>query len=654
MSKVTKSKNTCGGCAAGTAVANDPVSTNDPFVVLVGAPNAGKTTLYNQLTGSRFRSVNYPGSTVDYHTGKSRSKWGDEFQVLDSPGTYSLFPKSPEERVTRDVIFNHPQLGAAHTIIAVVDGTHLSRHLYVVKQLKEAGFHVVVAVTMIDLLEKEGRSINIEGLSKQLQCPVATVCGLTGEGVQQLVELTTNQLKEPTSKPNQIERWRVERHQEEHKNLKQVSASVLRAREKIRKRQSARDRTKKIDKVLLHPTLGVFIFAAVMFVMFSSIFWMATPFMDWIDAFFGSAAEIVLSLAPEALWADFLANGIIASVGAVLIFVPQIAILFLGITLLEDSGYLARAASLIDKPLSKIGLNGRAFVPILSGYACAIPGMMAARAIANKKERWITLFILPLMSCSARLPVYALLLAFLFVGQAAWMPGLALAGLYFGSLFFGAIFAAILNKTLKSNDKSFFMMELPHYRRPHLRSVFKTVWMRASHYVKKAGPVIFVFAVIIWAGTTFPNHKADDAEKLNSSYAAMAGQAIEPVMEPMGGDWRTGASLIAAFAAREVFVASMAMLFNITEEDEDLVQNSLLAKMNSAKTSTGAPLFTVASVIGLMIFFMIALQCMATFGVARREFGNWRAPVLQLVVFNVVAYALAVAVVQGLRFVGIA
>jgi ferrous iron transport protein B len=345
------------------------------------------------------------------------------------------------------------------------------------------------------------------------------------------------------------------------------------------------------------------------------------------------------------------------------VFVPQIVILFLLVGLLEDTGYLSRAATLIDKPLSKLGLNGRSFVPMLSGFACAIPAMMAARTINSKREKFITLFIVPLFSCSARLPVYALLVSFLFYGSPAWKAGLTMAAIYIFAIVIALGSAALLNKFVKFNETSFFMMELPYYRRPSLGSVVRGVWTRTHGYLTRAAPVIVVLSMAMWVAGNFPRHNGE--ANLAQSYLATAGRVLEPVMEPMGGDWRTGVSLISAFAAREVFVSSLAVMLNFTDsdnepageassQDEEAAERSLLQKMREAKTDSGRPLFTTSSAVGLILFFVIALQCLTTVGVARREFGNWKIPLVQLALFNGVAYAIAVAAVQLLQFLGIA
>ena len=631
------------------------------IVALVGSPNSGKTTLYNWLTGSRFKTVNYPGATVDYSIGKTSERYGEQIAIMDTPGTYSLDPKSPDERVTSDSIFNHHVHGAATVVVAVADATHLARQLLVTRQLVEAGFPVVLAVTMSDILTERRETLDTETLSKELGIPVVLINGRLGGGVDQLVEAIRKQIAMSVNKVRgaKIERWSDDKVEAIlGVNSLIVARSLLPQVVPLhapKKLSTARERTRRIDRVLLHPVFGLLIFIALMTFLFSSIFWAAAPAMDAIDKSFSWLAEHVRAMNPDNLLIEFISNGLIASVGAVMVFLPQIFILFLGIIILEDSGYLARSATLVDKPLSKLGMGGRSFVPILSGYACAVPAMMAARTINSKRERWLTLFILPLMSCSARLPVYALLLAFLFRGKPAYYAGLMLAGIYLASLIAGGIAALIAGKFLKIDDRSFFMMELPVYRSPRPSLVLRQAVTRTNSYLKRAGFPIFMFALIVWLGTTFPNaREKDNSARLSSSYAAQLGHVIQPVFEPMGGDWRVGFGLMSAFAARETFVSSLAVMFQVASDDEATLKDSLLQKMQEAKAPNGFPLFTLASVLGLIVFFMIALQCLTTVAIAARESGGWKFALMQLAVFNAVAYVLAVSLVQGLRALGIA
>ncbi|WP_246845591.1 ferrous iron transporter B [Bdellovibrio sp. ZAP7] len=623
-------------------------------IALVGAPNSGKTTLYNWLTGSRFKTVNYPGATVEYSLGKLAPHLGTGILAMDTPGTYSLHPKSADEVVTIKSIYENPEFGEATAIVVVLDGTQLSRHLQLALQVKETGFPMIVVITMADLLRKEGIEIDMEYLRKTLECPVIQFDGLLAGGLLEIVEAAKNVSLDSFPKRPRV--WDFDELDLKMKECDRIAKEALSHKTdhpEVRLKKIV-EKTEKIDRLLLHPTFGLIMFLVIMSALFSSIFWLAAPFMDYVDQGFSFLNKVVNDLGPGTLWADFLANGVVSSFGAVLVFVPQIFILFFGIGLLESSGYLARAATLIDRPFSALGMSGRSFVPILSGFACAVPAIIATRNISSARDRWITSFVIPLMQCSARLPVYALLIAFLFHGESALMAGIVFASLYLGSLFVGGLAAGIVNKFLPHNDNSFFMMELPIYRRPKFRVLLRQSLTRTMNYVKRAGPMIFVFAVIIWVGTNFPNYNNENAhDKLEQSYAGQLGKVIEPVVAPMGVDWRVGVGLISAFAAREVFVSSLAVTFNVADDNEDTQQQSLLTQMSEAVNKDGQKVFTISSVIGLMIFFMIALQCMTTVAIQAKESGSIKMAVGQLIAFNVVAYVLVVTVVQGLRALGV-
>lgn len=629
---------------------------SDSFVnqfALIGAPNSGKTTLFNWITGSRFRTVNYPGSTVEYSVGDTLPQYvGRKFKVMDTPGTYSLSPKSPDEEVTWRTLFKPPPEIKSQAVIAVVDATQMSRHLLVVDQLKETGFPIIVAVTMTDLLEKQGYELDPKKLEEEWGVPFVLIDGRLGGGVKELVERASRMIAtdRDVRTPRRLSASELESHA---KDIHQRVAKVLKSSFRKKGRDPA-ELTRKLDRILLNPFGGLFIFFAVMTALFTAIFWVASPIMSWIDDTVGNLVAKILSFAPESLLVQFLSEGVIASFGSILVFAPQIFILFMGLTLLEDSGYLARAATLIDRPLSKIGLNGRAFTAILSGYACAIPAMMASRTISNRKERLLTIFILPLMSCSARLPVYALLLSFLFMGQPSWVAGLTLTGIYFLSLLIGAATAVVAGRFFPADAKSFFILELPLYRAPHTRTMLRHAFSKTKSFITRAGPIIFVIATVLWAATTFPNYNLKDkTDRVSQSYAASLGHALEPVMKPMGADWRVGVGLISAFVAREVFVSSMAIMFHVSEDSDEALKNSLLSAMQGATTSEGKPLFTTASVIGLIVFFIIALQCAATFSISVRESGSLKFALAQLTTFNLGAYFLAVAIVQSLHHLGI-
>ena len=453
-------------------------------IALVGSPNCGKTTLYNWLTGSRFKTVNYPGATVEYSLGHLSSHFGSDLMVMDTPGTYSLNPKSADEIVTLKALYQNPQLGTVDGIIVVVDGTQMNRHLLLAKQVQATGFPMILVVTMADLLRKQGIEIDMAYLEKTFSCPVLAFDGLLAGG---LLEIVAAAQKLPKgAAPKQPELWDFATQEQKLRECEKVTQEALGrgTRDHEKKLSKIGETTERIDRVLLHPFWGLILFIVIMGGLFSSIFWMAQPFMDLIDKGFSGLNHQVLALAPHSLPVQFLANGVISSFGAVLIFVPQILILFFGISLLESTGYLARAATLIDRPFSAVGMSGRSFVPILSGYACAVPAIIATRNISSARDRWITSFVIPLLTCSARLPVYALLLAFLFRGHPAWQAGLVLAGLYLGSLLLGGFAAGILHRIMPKNDTSFFMMELPIYRRPKFRVLFHHAMTRTYSYIK--------------------------------------------------------------------------------------------------------------------------------------------------------------------------
>ncbi len=628
--------------SADQVIAGDAVS-----VALVGSPNSGKTTLFNWLTGARVKTVNYAGSTVDCHRGSSLAVYGEPLRVLDTPGIYSLQPHGPDEEVTLRALSASSEVRA---VVLVIDGTQLNRQLYLVRQVQELGIPMVIAVTMVDLVKGAGRRLDLERLSELVEAPVISVDGRLGGGVKEIVEAARQMAHRlPARAVSRLE-WSDERIE------KEIAIAEAWTRQVVFKSpdQESLDHLRKWDSILLHPIWGAVMFVLIMGGLFSSIFWLAAPLMDLVDSAFATMGEWTLAALGTGPFADFLANGVIGGMGAVLVFVPQIFILFLGFTLLEDSGYLARAATIVDRPLHLVGLSGRAFVPILSGFACAVPAVMASRNIRSARERWITVFIIPFMTCSARLPVYALLLTFLFHGEAVWIAGLALTGLYLGGLLLGALASLVLNRILRRAAESHFLMELPVYRWPKAGFTLRIAARRTWSYIRRAGPTIFVFVLVLWIGTHVPYQpEAPAGVQLEESVIGRAGKAVEPAFEPLGLDWRAGLGMISAFVAREVFVSSLAVIFNIADGDEDGIQEGLITKMREATFGDGTPIFTVASVAGLLVFFMIALQCLSTTGITWREMGSWKYAIAQLVALNALAYFAALAVVQGLRAVGV-
>ncbi len=617
-------------------------------LALVGSPNSGKTTLFNWLTGSRAKTVNYAGSTVECHQGRSLPVYGDPLKILDTPGIYSLQPHGPDEEVTFKALTERQDV---KSVIVVIDGTQLNRQLYLIRQILELKIPFIVALTMVDLVRGSGRTINVQRLSELIGAPVIEIDGRLGGGVKEVLACAREMARfNGTPRANgRVLDWDADRIEKEIAISEAWTNEVLQSTNK----EKSFDRLRRWDQWFLHPVWGLVAFVVIMGALFSSIFWLAAPLMDLVDEIFSTASNFSFEALGQGWLADFVANGIISGVGAVLVFVPQIFILFVGLILLEDSGYLARAATIVDRPLQKIGLSGRSFVPILSGFACAVPAVMATRNIRSPRERWITVFILPFMTCSARLPVYALLLTFLFAGSASWKGGLAMAGLYIGGLISGGVAAGILNRIVRTSGGSHFLMELPFYRRPKMAFVLRQAARRTTSYVRKAGPTIFAFVMVLWVGTHFPHiDGATPTEQLEQSVIGRVGQVIEPVFTPMGLDWRAGLGMVSAFVAREVFVSSLAVIFSIADESEDSLRAGLLTKMREAVGPDGTPLFTIASVSALIIYFMLALQCLSTTGVTWREMSSWRFALVQLVTLNLAAYGAAVVVYQGLSALG--
>jgi ferrous iron transport protein B len=666
------------------------ISNELPLITLVGPPNSGKTTLFNFLSGKNFKTVNYPGSTVEYNTARFHNRFGINANLLDSPGIISLVPGSPDEQVTIDSLYSHPTLGRPKLIIATVDASQLSRHLLLVKQLLKSNFRVIIAVTMYDILNKKGFRILKNEFSEMIESPVVFLNGRTGKGTEELISTVKSELLKASQNGNELKRVETEVHAQiildQFKEIEKIEKKIILsiADKADLKNANAElesltiqlnnlpDKTTlKLDKIFLHKYWGIIFFLIITGAMFTSIFWLALPLMEFVDETFATLASYTSNYFGINWYSDLISDGIITSLGAVMIFVPQIVILFLILGFLEDTGYLARGAMLIDKPLSSIGLNGRSFVPMLSGFACAIPAMMAARTISNKKERLLTIFIIPLMSCSARLPVYALLIAFLIPKENVFFGGLIFSFIYLFSIISSVIIAAIINKfsknLIKVEDSSSFILELPSYKLPKIQSVLRNTYSSTSQYLKEAGPVIVTFSIILWALTYFPNTTPEieqgnltqieyqdsiQMERIATSYAAQIGKFVEPVMTPIGMDWRIGVSLISAFVAREVFVSSLALIFRVTG-DEETLRDSILHSMRNAKIgSTDQKLFTTSTILGLIVFFVFAMQCLSTIAVAKKETGHWRIPILQILIFSGFAYLATFITVNGLRLLG--
>lgn len=633
-------------------------------VCLAGVPNAGKTALMNALTGGSFHTANYPGVTVTLSRGKSREEFGPELTLVDLPGVHSPVAPSPEEELSCSVLEGQHHSIQPDAIIVVVDATQLERHLKFASFVARCGKPIVIALTMIDLLARTNQSVNARRLADTLKVPVVAVDGRTCWGAAELMETLRNTIERPVAQYNVLAELPTE-PVAAYRNIRDLLARGGVVKQSKPLLAATASRTARIDSIVLHRYLGFPIFFAILGGLFASIFWAAQPFMDFIDWGFTQAGAGALKVLPEGVLSRFVAEGLIGGVGSVAVFFPQIVILFFLMTLLEDSGYLARGAALVDKPLSHLGLHGRSFVPMLSGYACAIPAVLAARTIPQKRERLLTIWILPLMSCSARLPVYALLLAALLPG-ASGKAGLALAAIYVASLLAGALTAGLISRfILGKRSSSMLAMEMPVYRKPLLKPTLRMTWSRSSAYLKKAGTPIILISACLWLLSNFGLGARQPASPdgqsapvitqsdLDHSLAAEFGQTMEPALKPMGIDWRVGVGLIAAFAAREVFVSTMAIVFHVAETEETQ-QQGLLESMRAATfEGSSEKVFTTSSVIGLIIFFFFSLQCLSTVSVVRSETNSWRMAGLQLLFYTGLGYLLSSATVQGLRMFGV-
>jgi ferrous iron transport protein B len=605
---------------------------------LIGSPNSGKTTLFNALTGMRAKVGNYPGVTVERREGHTVID-DRNVVVIDLPGTYSLNPISPDEEVVNRVL-ESDSADSPNALVVVADACSLERSLLVLAQVLRKERPVCLVLTMTDELHARGGVLDIPHLERALGIPVIGVVGHKGLGVETLRDLVAR--PESWSRPPVLP---PESAQDRAGWADSVLASVL------SRRPEASRLTEAMDRVILHPVAGSLLFAAVMVTFFQLIFAWATPAMDFIDAGISTAAGWVEATLPAGLLASFLANGLIAGVGAVVIFLPQIVLLFTVLYLLEDVGYMARAAFVIDRVMGRVGLDGRAFVSLLSSYACAVPGIMATRTIPSARTRLVTILVAPLMTCSARLPVYALLIGAFVPAATVWGPiglqGLALLGLYLLGAVSSLVVASILTRTVLRSEQLPFYMELPSYRLPTLRLLLGQVLGSVKAFLRRAGTIILVASIALWALLTFPTveppPELESAEAssyaLEHSFAGRAGHAIEPFVAPLGFDWKIGVGLIGSLAAREVIVSTLAQVYASSDEGTSL-RDAVQADVDPA---TGEKVFTPATVASLLIFFVFALQCVSTLAIMRRETNSWRWPAFAFGYLLVLAYGASFA-----------
>ena len=707
------------------------MKTNNLHIALVGNPNSGKSSLFNALTGLNQKVGNFPGVTVDKKSGTSSLAPDVQCTIIDLPGTYSLYPKRGDEWVTYKVLLNQDPAVRADMVILLVDASNLKRNLLFCSQIIDLKIPVVVALTMMDLAAKRGIEIDVDGLERELGIPVVVVNPRKNKGIPQLkkmVEWRARQLHHPPPRDfisnqglaqgaiqdvrrlfpeisdytaihylinhehfdfppalqsgvEQIEaahqfnhtRTQAEEILQRYGRIKQIMKHTVAEPDPLEKTLF----TERLDKLFLDRTWGYIILLGVLFLLFQSVFWFAQFPMDGIDWTFSRLGGFLGQHLPAVWWSNLLVNGLLAGLSGILVFVPQIMILFGLITVLEDTGYMARISFLSDKLMRKVGLNGKSVMPMISGFACAIPAIMSARNIENKKERLLTILITPLMSCSARLPVYTMLIALVIPRKEVLgifgVQGLVMMGLYMLGLVMAMIVSYVAKWFIRLNEKSFFILELPMYRAPRWNNVVVTMINKAKTFVVDAGKVIMVISLILWALSSFgpggrrtaitaryetqvqqhPGQaggleKEKQAALLENSYAGLLGKVIAPVIRPLGYDWKIGIALVTSFAAREVFVGTMATLYSV-EGGKDADQQTLRQRMQSARRDDGSPVYTVASGVSLMIFYVLAMQCMSTLAVVRRETRSWKWPVIQLVYMTGLAYIMSLVVYQVLK-----
>ncbi|ADG12092.1 ferrous iron transport protein B [Caulobacter segnis] len=601
-------------------------------VALVGNPNSGKTALFNALTGSRQKVANYAGVTVERKEGVLTAPSGRPMRVLDLPGTYSLRARSPDEAVTRDAVLGRLAGEAApEALICVADATNLRLVLRLVLELKQVGRPFVLALNMFDIAQRQGLRIDLERLSQELDAPIVTTVATRKRGLPELLEKVEGLVA--AQKPEAESVWREPSAAE----IRAAHAEAQRIFKACVKPPERPDTvTGKIDSVLLHPVAGLVILLTLLFVMFQAVFTWATPAMDGIDAGFAAVVEWTNSHLPQGLLTSFIADGLIAGVGSVLVFLPQILILFFFILMLEDSGYMARAAFLMDRIMGGAGLHGRAFIPLLSSFACAIPGIMSTRVIDNREDRLTTILVAPLMTCSARIPVYTLIIgAFIpqhTVAGFLSLQGLVMFGLYASGIVSALLVSFIIRRVFWRGAVEPFMMELPTYRWPEPRNVAMNLWTRARIFMARAGRIILPLMVLVWVLSTFP-YPPEGATRpaIDYSIAGRLGQFLAPLMAPIGFNWQMTVALIPGMAAREVAVAVLGTVYAVSGEDGETGALSTLLKNQ----------WSLASALSFLAWYVFAPQCMPTLGVVKRETNSWVWPTVMFVYMVSLAYLAA-------------
>ncbi len=686
-------------------------------VALAGNPNSGKTSLFNALTGLNHKVSNFPGTTVEKKIGYCKLNAETRAQIIDLPGTYSLYPKSADELVTYDILRNKAETNFPDLVLFIADASNLKRNLLLLTQVADLGVPVILALNMVDLAERKGVFYELDILAKELGIPVVSINARNKEGILKIKNLLLdeskhkkvtyfninqvdqnllNEIGEITDKKNPYAalQYAINAGVYLNNKAKQINAAfekynfnpkqfqeleilqrykVIDDAVRLSRRQKTnhviKNITQKADVILTHRIWGLVIFLSLLFFVFQAIFsWSAYP-MDLVEMGFAWLNATIEKSLPDGVLNDLLVHGVVAGLSGVIIFLPQIIILFAFIAVLEDVGYMARVGFIMDRIMRPFGMNGKSIVPLISGMACAVPSIMASRSIENKKERLITILVTPLMSCSARLPVYTLLIGMLVPETAKWGPfnvhGVVLMAMYLLGFIAALASAAVFKLFVKSEGTAYFMMELPSYKLPVWNNLLITLYEKGSAFVVGAGKIIVAVSVILWAFASFGprgNMRAIDqkyatlamsadatmiseelaaqksAERLQASYAGEFGKWIEPVIKPLGFDWKMGIALLTSLAAREVFVGTMSTIYSVGggAEGEDL--NSIKHKMLAEKNEKGEPLYSVATILSLMVFYAFAMQCMSTLSIVKAETQTWKWPIVQFVYMTALAY----------------
>jgi ferrous iron transport protein B len=614
--------NDCSGCGP-TAVIEFPRSATLPrAVAMIGPPNSGKTTLFNQLTGLRQKVANFPGVTVEQHTGVAELPDGRTVRLIDLPGVYSLVPRSEDEQVAYDVLTGaRADTPKPEAILLVLDATNLGRHLMLAAPILALGVPTLVILNMADDLRGRGGKIDVPALAAELGAPVAMIAARSGEGVGQVFDFLAGAMPKPAPKSLPV-----------LQDVPKCRAWAGQVGSEAKYRPPLPPKwTRRLDSVLLHPVAGPLIFIAVVVLVFQTMFTYVTPLVDGVKWLFAVSGNWLATALPSGLVRDLLVNGVWKGVGSVVVFLPQVLLLFLFIGLLEDSGYLARAALIADRTMAKVGLQGKSFIPLLSAYACAVPAILATRTIENKRDRMATILVAPFMTCSARLPVYALIVAS-FIPNRNLLAGVlstqtaAMLGLYLLGFLAAVVTARVLKSSILKSGRTPFLLEMPSYRWPTWQSIGLRLLDRSKVFLRRAGTVILLVTVLLWAASNVPFTHGHPPQIVDS-VAGTIGRTIEPVIKPLGFNWKIGIGLLTSLAARETIVATLGFIYGKNPESDQLgLQQALQHDL------------TLGGAFALLVFFAFAMQCISTIAVVRRETGGWKWPILQFTYMSVLAY----------------